>query len=488
MPDCSAMPSPTPQHDRIRRVVLEAADTAWPTRLQQGPPADTVSLRLRRSLNLPTDVPIVGTGHQPGPWHPGIIAKALAADAIAERFADFGVAVACITVDHQPVPTTIRLPVRNSEGTLLAEDRQLAAAPTLDASDRAIGWLEPFTPISFESLTARLAVDPASTLLSDYHAALLAAREAHDASAQLRCATDALLSPFCQQPIHHFTTTSLARTPEFAAFVRAMLDDAPACVSAYNAAVRATLAAGVAPLDGRDPANPELPLWLIDQTGRSRKAFLNDVITALTQQAAEHDGPLHRPTLLPRAITMTGFLRRYAVDAFIHGTGGGVYDTIAEHWLNRWLNWSLAPMLVVTADVELPIHATPTTDADLAHARWLVHHAQHNPAAVHDTARAAKKQALVNAIAQRVATHEDAQPLYANLHELLRKHRTANDALLRELEADAAAIASRLRERSLATDRAWTAALQTPDTLAALRRCLASVIADRVSPHAPAPN
>jgi hypothetical protein len=338
-------------------------------------------------------------------------------------------------------------------------------------------------PITWEALSQGLAIDPAGTLLGVYHDTLRAARAADTLADQLARATAAILADRVGQNVELFSVSALARTPEFIAFVHAMLDDPDGCVRAYNAAAAGTPSAGVPQLDLRDRSNPELPLWLIDPAGRSRRAYLHETLSALTDAENASASPSARPqlTIAPRAIAMSGFVRRYAVDAFIHGTGGGVYDTIAERWLHEWLGWTLAPMLVVTADVELPIHAQPTTEADLARAQWTLHHAAHNPGAVGDAERARQKRDLVARIAASVQAGHDAHAGYAQLHDLLRAHRQANSSALAELADRVAGIRARLRERELATDRSWTAALHTPATLDALRARLAALVAERLA-------
>ena len=45
---------------------------------------------------------------------------------------------------------------------------------------------------------------------------------------------------------------------------------------------------------------------------------------------------------------MTGMARLAACDLFVHGTGGGIYDTITEAWFREWLGVELAPTIAVT--------------------------------------------------------------------------------------------------------------------------------------------
>jgi len=118
--------------------------------------------------------------------------------------------------------------------------------------------------------------------------------------------------------------------------LEAMRRDPTGCGEAYNAAAAAVPAAGIRPL--RTGADPELPLWVL-QDGERKPAFRSSL-----------DGH----ALMPRALVTTALARHALADAFIHGTGGGVYDRVMERWIGDWLGWSLAPMGVVSATVHLP--------------------------------------------------------------------------------------------------------------------------------------
>jgi hypothetical protein len=69
---------------------------------------DPVALRARQELGLPTDRPVVMSGHQTTFWHPGILAKWYAMNAAAQRVHG---ATAWVAVDHDTDdPTAIAYP------------------------------------------------------------------------------------------------------------------------------------------------------------------------------------------------------------------------------------------------------------------------------------------------------------------------------------------------------------------------------------------
>ena len=59
---------------------LEVLHQGFDQRVSVGGDAAT-----RDALGLPTDVPLIATGHQPGRHHGGIVAKDMAAAAMARR-------------------------------------------------------------------------------------------------------------------------------------------------------------------------------------------------------------------------------------------------------------------------------------------------------------------------------------------------------------------------------------------------------------------
>jgi len=105
--------------------------------------------------------------------------------------------------------------------------------------------------------------------------------------------------------------------------------------------------------------------------------------------------------LAPRAMLLTGLMRAFYCDFFVHGTGGGVYDRVTEAWWRNWRGEELAPMAVVTADVRMDFPGVPVaTKSDLERAVWYAHHLPHNldrhlPTEAIDDELAARKRALL---------------------------------------------------------------------------------------------
>ncbi|VAX42420.1 hypothetical protein MNBD_PLANCTO03-650, partial [hydrothermal vent metagenome] len=99
-----------------REVMLfDPPASAWASMVRaQG--ADATTRTTRHTLGLSADRPVVMGGHQPGFWHPGILAKWFAVEAFAARA---GAGAAWVVVDQSPgAGTTIQYPAVRRETTM----------------------------------------------------------------------------------------------------------------------------------------------------------------------------------------------------------------------------------------------------------------------------------------------------------------------------------------------------------------------------------
>lgn len=415
-----------------------------------GTPIPERSRRFRHELALPTDRPVVMTGHQPGLWHAGILAKFLAARALANRS---GAAAAwCVPDMDATEPTVVRLP-------------EPGGAPPGRWSARTVELLAGRGPIEAVPLASRPpgeVADGCPEPLSDYADRLRAHAGEPDAARQAqRAAEDLHRSRLALTPdAPTVYATPMARTALFSEIVHRMRRDPAACVRAYNAAVRARKDAGARELE-LSPARVELPLWRL-RPGEPRQPVTADTL----------DGP---GTLVPRALLFTGLLRLAACDLYIHGTGGAEYDAASEAWLNTWLGEPIAPAMVISATVLLDLGVPRATPADLARAVWRAHHARHNPALLGDRAAGEAKRALLERLGR---ADPPARPaLFRELHDLLAESRRTNTPALSELDRRVDAVRAALADAALARDRTWPWLLHPPAVLEALNRRIAAALA-----------
>lgn len=420
-----------------------------------------VRAQFRRELGLPESGRIVMTGHQCAVWHAGILAKYLACDRMvgapvplegrlrttsAPASADIEQQdtfdhAAWLWVDQDTDEThTLRIPVRKGERLAAAEWR-LHEPPNSDKPAASVPAFQP-TPFTGEpSLPSVYAgIDAIINALRQYENEPNAARQSAAAVADL------MSVHLKRTPWPQVFGTDLMRTDLGSMLIAKMRDDPRACVEHYNNAVFANPQAGIASLaTGDADADAELPLWLLAPASPRRRVFARDL----------RDPALDPKNLAPRALLMTGLIRAAACDLFIHGTGGGVYDTITEAWFRNWLGVELAPTIVVTADLLLPLHPREVTERDVAAAKWQAHHARHEPAMLGDESAAKRKSELVAAIAAARERGEDPLPHYRALHAALAASRQEHAAKLESLAHAATEVESMFAERAIASDRTW---------------------------------
>jgi hypothetical protein len=81
----------------------------------------------------------------------------------------------------------------------------------------------------------------------------------------------------------------------------------------------------------------------------------------------------------PRAISMTLFVRLAVGDVFIHGVGGALYDQITDAIIERLFGVRPPEIILASATVHLPLETFPATPADLSAAQRAVRDWRYNP-------------------------------------------------------------------------------------------------------------
>lgn len=84
----------------------------------------------------------------------------------------------------------------------------------------------------------------------------------------------------------------------------------------------------------------ELPFWILSQKTETREPLkANDDLTS--------------HTILPRAITLTMFIRLFISDFFVHGTGGGRYEDVSNHLIQDFFEIQPSPYIVCSSTMRL---------------------------------------------------------------------------------------------------------------------------------------
>lgn len=392
----------------------------------------------REQLKLPTDRPIIIAGHQAEPWHAGILAKFIAADALAKQT---NASVVWLFVDQDSgTPATITLPTRSPKHHLQRTTLTLSDEPT---SDIPLANRPPFLPH-----TPQLSnITPQSAIEGLQHWITTLNKHIHqpDIAHQIAAALTALSAPWCS-PDAAIYATQLSTTDAFAEMLEAMRCDPLACVNAYNHAISHAPQARVAPL--RNPAREgqiELPLWVMPDTPNQSRRKANRADLDLL--------PNHR--FAPRALTMTALLRTHGCDLFIHGTGGARYDKITELWIRDWMGSDLAPTGLASADLTLDLGVCPVTDQEIENAHRLAHQARHDPAILDDLTAASRKQSLLDAITEKKQLGLNPSLEFHEMQSLLHAYRIRHTDQLSKLRADVRALQNRSQENQIITARDW---------------------------------
>lgn len=457
-------------------VSLEPGAGVWGSLLRQ-PPTGEVSAATRAALGLPTDRPIVMGGHQPGLWHPGILAKLLAIGAFAERA---GAAAGWVVVDQSPgAGARIEYPAldagRLTRGALVlgTEHSPPAAQPTI----------RPVPPADGATAGVRDGLAELARLLAGHAAAPSLARQLHAAclDALTHCGAVAPARSAPNAAPVSFFASQLHTTPAFAELVAAIRADPAHCAILYNDAAAAFPGSGVRPL-AVSGGTVELPLWERASTPEHPGPWR----TVTSDRLAD----LPDESLVLRGLPMTGLLRRHACDLFVHGTGGGAsqtqhapatqpgeqsgYDRVTERWFAAWLGAAdLAPSVVATATLCLDFGELPGTDdlptpGDIGNARALAHRAAHDPTLLGDEHAGMQKRALAARIAALPRHDPSRKMLYAEMHELLAKTARERKPAIDALRTRADTLATRLDEAAIMHDRTWSFLFHAPAALADL--------------------
>ncbi len=403
-----------------------------------GMPLDQWRRRTRDELGLAVDRPLVATGHQTLLWHPGILVKYLAVQAMTSGSA--AIATANLIVDqHTSDFGSFAVPVRDAAGGLAIRTTTLAQV----RAGVPMGWHPAFVPKRPPDMGA--ALPAVATGIDRIVDAVRAHADKPNAALQMAAALGELMSPWV--PAWPAVCSSdLMRTSLGTAILEAMARDPAACAAAYNAAVSAVPDAGIGPL-AVTADRVELPLWRRGDGDRREHADDRDVARWLA-------GGGNRPDLLPRALLLTGLVRLGMCDLFVHGTGGARYDRAMEHWLEHWLGLRPVPIAVATASLHLPLRSKEAEPPSVAAAQQASRRVWHDPETAGSMPGPEKTELLaaVNAAPRRSRDRLDA---FRRMHGRLDELRGEQAQRVAEAKAQVEVARRHAREAPIAARRDW---------------------------------
>ena len=438
--------------------------------LAQDPPAGELAGRplatwrtlTRDSLGLPKDVPIVATGHQTLLWHPGILAKYLLVEAMTA--VDDRLASANLVVDQHTGPFgEFDVPLRRPDGSL----DETTIILTGYRAEVPMGEHAAFDPPPAPD-DLPLALPSVRRGLERIFGAVTAARGEPDAAMQMAAALDRLMSHWVE-PASKVRASLLVGTPLGRLLVRMMAREPDRCARLYNEAVAFAGVRDISPLAISAEA-VELPLWVVDEVGRRRRATDRDVGT--------WDSPPAAPArLLPRALLLTALVRLGVCDVFIHGTGGAAYDRAMELWVQRWLGIQPSPCGIATATLRLPL-GDGGDAVDLDEARRAVRRLWHDPQrATRRGGASAGKQAFLELITGAPRRSRRRREIFGQMHGHLNQQRRVHAAAIGEARGQVQTATRQRAEAPIIARRTWPFPLYPKEMIDRLAKEVAQVVA-----------
>ena len=353
--------------------------------------------RLRADLVGRADEPVIGTGHQPEFIHPGVWAKHVVTQRLAERA---GARAFHLVVDNDvPKKTTFTVPSHKSD---YVETHEVGFGPY-----RA-GWaFEQLPALSRQELEqigddVRRAMGHGfdETLMPMFLEAAGSVAQPRDFVEQLIAGRGAIDRKFGAEMMEH-RVSEVWGGPLLAL----MICDAERFVQCYNAAladyrreqgIRGTQRPVPDLLCRADRV--ELPVWTYDRQEARQRLFvvrgrgkitlvagadrmgdvaIDDLDRVETALPAIRNATTR--ALRPRALSLTTWARLLGCDVFIHGIGGAKYDRITDRLVQRYFGVDLPGMICVSATLRLPLPRFDVGQDDLDRARRRQRDLAYNP-------------------------------------------------------------------------------------------------------------
>jgi len=286
--------------------------------------------------------PLIVTGHQPEFHHPGILWK----DFLACRIASDVDGVALhISVDTDEFEIGLSYPVLFSpdeaakkhfvipsdkygiflNSRLTSDDRKKLKTHIKEANENAVNFL----------IGDSLALAQKS---------LLEIENSIDASGDISGFLEKQRVGFLNEmgvSIRSIPVSFLASLPAFKLFSGKVSERLPVFIEAFNRSLHEYRVLHKI----KNPAQPlpeiregDMPFWVLDKDSGKR--------LHVPQNAFDDQ-------LIPRAITLTMFIRIFLADFFIHGTGGGRYEAISDNVLLQFFGTGFCDYTISTATMNL---------------------------------------------------------------------------------------------------------------------------------------
>jgi len=442
-------------------------------------------------------MPLIATGHQPPPFHPGVWIKNFLAGSLASAVG--GAALNLVVDNDEARGQAYRFPARAALGgmprpslpghasssgeTMPTHEAAWACHPAVAASQ--VQFAPPGGGLAFEeqapdvlraeAIHAVLSAAPAECAepfrISWKH--LITATPGAASLGEMLAVARRKQEEQVGLRNYELPISQLADSKAFRLFVAAMLLRHEELFAAYNdslaeyrRAYRERSAAQPVPDLARDGRRIETPFWVWRSGERRRRLWVEARGDGLVLSADREEigdaaqvADLRKAgwKIRPRVLSMTLFVRMVVADTFIHGLGGALYDQITDGIFERLFRVRPPEMVLASCTVRLPLKGFPATERDLARALRAMRDWRYNPDRMMGKSALARPEARVlieekrRLIASRGATREDRRRAFLRIHEI-------NDALA-ALEPDGPRAAARDLQ-GVRRELGWNAVIQ----------------------------
>jgi hypothetical protein len=396
--------------------------------------------------------PLILTGHQPPPFHPGVWIKNFLAGRLAGAVG--GAALNLIVDNDEAKGQVLRYPVRTSngraEGVRVEEAAFAPPAGGIAFEEQPSEVFEAEIVPHVRHAAPSSLVDAAGRFVFE----LIPRMEDGVSLAEVISAARHGLEEKVGLRNFELPVSQMADTLAFRLFAAEMVRRHEDLWAAYNDSLaeyrrvyRERSLAQPEPDLARDGPRREVPfwawragqvrrhLWVERRTDGELALYANnepvgvmsaaDAATAESVAARLADLRKDGWKIRPRALTLTLFTRLAVGEVFIHGLGGALYEKITDGIFERMFGVQPPEIVLASCTVRLPLATFPAAERDLDAARRAVRDWHHNPdrllpPAAQDRAEVRalveEKRRLVGGMAE--LARPDRRPAYQRIHQI----------------------------------------------------------------------
>ncbi len=366
----------------------------------------TTTYRNAPALSYLAEDRLLLAGHQPQLFHPGVWFKNFALSALGRRLD--AVAVNLVIDNDAAGPPALRVPAGSVQEPRLESipfDKPGSVVPYEERSVLDRETFRQFASHVKETLTP-FVPNPLVTRLWPY--ALEALDRTNNLGQSLSQARHRLEADLDLQTLE-LPLSHVCRTPVFAHFVAALLQDLPRFIEIHNQALyeyrrthRLRSRTHPVPSLALEDEWCEAPFWVWSREDPTRRRLFvrrpnphevelsdrqhwslrlplrktGNVTDAVSSLLRLHDAGVR---LRPRALMTTLYARLFLGDLFLHGIGGAKYDELTDALIRRYFELTPPTFYAVTATVLLPVERPGVTIDDLRRVEQQLRELRYHP-------------------------------------------------------------------------------------------------------------